>query len=169
MTLRKAAFSDLKRLQKICIEAYTLNFHNHWEEGGLVWYLDQEFSEERLMGDLNDTSVYYYFILYKKEIVGFSKLTTNDDPVVNSVIVEKIYVLPEYKGLGIGKAAMRDIINIAKNKGAKSIFLCVIDTNLSAIAFYKSLGFTFHSNTTLDIPYFKEELKGMLRLTKSIT
>jgi diamine N-acetyltransferase len=48
--------------------------------------------------------------------------------------------------------------------GIKTLFLCVIDTNTNAIAFYKKLGFTRHGTTRLDLSYFKEELKGMYRM-----
>jgi ribosomal protein S18 acetylase RimI-like enzyme len=68
--------------------------------------------------------------------------------------------------MGVGKMALKDIIGKIENKGKKSLFLCVIDTNDSAIAFYENLGFKFHSKTILDIPYFKKELKGMIRMIK---
>ena len=80
--------------------------------------------------------------------------------------LEKIYVLPECIGMGIGKMALTDIIQKTKNIGKESIILCVIDTNENTIAFYDKLGFKFHSKTILDIPYFKEELKGMIRMIK---
>ena len=49
-----------------------------------------------------------------------------------------------------------------KQKGEKKIiWLVVIDTNINAIEFYKKIGFEIHSRTILDIPYFKEALKGM--------
>lgn len=46
MELRKAFLKDILELQKICIDAYAKNFYNHWEEGGLEWYLEKEFSEK---------------------------------------------------------------------------------------------------------------------------
>lgn len=80
--------------------------------------------------------------------------------------LEKIYVLPECKGLGIGKLALKEIIYIAEQQGKKNLILDVIDTNRSAIAFYQKLGFEQHGTTILDVPYFKEELKGMNIMVK---
>jgi len=40
----------------------------------------------------------------------------------------------------------------------------VIDKNTSAIEFYKKMGFEICGKTALDIPYFKDELKGMWRM-----
>lgn len=169
MELKKASIKDLTELKNICIEAYSLNFHNHWNDGGLEWYLDQEFSDERLMSDLSDKKTAYYFIEHKEKQVGFIKIKDNSPSnfyIENSVELEKIYMLPECKGKGIGKWALNDIIKKTEARGKKNLFLCVIDTNETAIAFYEKLGFKFHSKTTLDIPFFKEELKGMNRMVK---
>jgi ribosomal protein S18 acetylase RimI-like enzyme len=169
MELRKAFLEDINKLKKICIDAYSLNFYNHWNEGGLEWYLDNEFSDKRLTLDLSDKNTEYYFIEHQEKQVGFIKIKINSssDFIPNSVELEKIYVLPECKGMGIGKLALNDIIQKTKNSGIDSVFLCVIDTNENAIAFYEKLGFKFHSKTILDIPYFKEELKGMNRMIKN--
>jgi ribosomal protein S18 acetylase RimI-like enzyme len=45
------------------------------------------------------------------------------------------------------------------------IWLGVIDNNLNAIEFYERMGFEFYDKTQLDLPYFKEHLKGMWRMT----
>ncbi len=170
MELKKALLENINKLKKICIDAYSLSFHNHWNDGGLEWYLDTEFSDKRLALDLTDKKTEYYFIEHQEKHVGFIKIKINSSSsfIPNSVELEKIYVLPECKGMGIGKLALNDIIQKTKNSGRACVFLCVIDTNESAIAFYEKLGFKFHSKTTLDVPYFKEELKGMNRMIKNL-
>ncbi len=171
MELKKALLTDIIDLKKICIDAYSKNFSGHWNDGGLEWYLDKEFSTERLKSDLTSKNTEYYFIEHELKAVGFLKIRNNSItnlPIENGVELEKIYVLPECKGMGIGKLALKKIIKKTKACGAKYIFLCVIDTNINAIAFYEKLGFEFHSKTTLNIPYFKEELKGMNRMVKEL-
>ena len=59
---------------------------------------------------------------------------------------------------------MTKIIKLMQEKGKTIFFLCVIDSNKNAIAFYERLGFEYHSKTILDILYFKEDLKGMNRM-----
>lgn len=169
MILRKAFIEDIIKLKIICTDAYSLNFYSHWNEGGLEWYLDNEFSDLRLTLDLADDTIEYYFIEHNEKDVGFIKTKIHsslDFFLDNSIELEKIYVLPECKGLGIGKMALQDIIKRSEGKGIKSIFLSVIDTNEHAISFYEKIGFEFHSTTILDVPYFKEELKGMHRMIK---
>ena len=171
MELQKANITDITKLRKICIEAYSKSFYDHWNEGGLEWYLDKEFSIERLTSDLLDTKTAYYFITHELNHVGFIKIRNQEHKILeieNAVELEKIYVLPEYKGMGIGKLALIEIIKITKAQDYKNMFLCVIDTNANAIAFYEKLGFNFHSKTILDVPYFKAELKGMHRMIKKL-
>lgn len=171
MELRKALFTDVIDLKKICIDAYSKNFYNHWNDGGLECYLDKEFSTERLKSDLVDKNTEYYFIENEKKAVGFIKTRNNSGTnlsIKNGLELEKIYVLPEFKGKGIGKSALKEIIKKTEERGKENLFMCVIDTNLSAIDFYEKLGFEFHSKTTLNIPYFKEELKGMNRMIKDL-
>lgn len=171
MILKKASLTDIIDLQKICIDAYSLNFHHHWEEGGLTWYIDQEFSRERLTADVANSTIDYYFIQYKHSTVGFIKINNNaiiDIPKRRGAELEKIYVLPEYKGKGIGKSALQEIIQIITIQKKKALFLCVIDTNHSAISFYKKLGFNLHSKTRVEIPFFKEALRGMYRMVKEL-
>jgi len=115
--------------------------------------------------------VSYYFIEYDEKPVGFAKIRTNagiHGLQKDAVELEKIYVLPEFKGKGLGKVALGEIVKSLKKQNIKTLFLCVIDTNTIAISFYKKPGFTLHGKTRLDLPYFKEELKGMLHMVLEI-
>ena len=167
MKLQKATFNDFLALQKICTTAYAKNFYHHWNENGLECYLEREFGVERLKADLANRNLAYYFIEYNQNPVGFVKVRYNAE--INgqknyAAELEKIYLLPEFQGKGLGKAALGKIVESVKKKGIKTLFLCVIDTNTNAIAFYKKLGFSLYGTTCLDFPYFKEELKGMYRM-----
>jgi hypothetical protein len=54
LKLRSAYIPDIIELQKICIDAYSQNFSDHWNKGGLEWYLEKEFNAERMNADLVD-------------------------------------------------------------------------------------------------------------------
>lgn len=167
MKLKKATLEDLSTLHRICVEAYSLHFHTHWEEGGLEWYLHREFRMEKLTEDVQDALTDYYMILEEKEVVGFLKTQENALPGLSSsegMELVKMYILPNFKGKGAGQLVLKEIIDKVRDQGKQHFFLCVIDTNLSAIAFYKKVGFQFHSKMRLDLPYFKDELRGMDRM-----
>ncbi len=56
------------------------------------------------------------------------------------IYLEDLYVRPVYRGKGIGKKLLEEIIIIAKQRKCKRVEWVVLDWNKSAIDFYKSLG-----------------------------
>ncbi len=168
MLLTKPTLDDISELSHICRKTYSIYFRDYWNEKGLDWYLDKEFGEAQLKSDLSDEHVDYFFIKSNEITAGFMKLTHNPLPdmhIDECVELEKMYVLPSYKDKGIGSRALREIIKISQNKGIKTLFLCVLDSNEKAISFYKKIGFKHHSKFRLDLPYFKDELRGIFRMT----
>ena len=55
--------------------------------------------------------------------------------------VHEIVVLPEYRGMGIGKALMERILDYFRSKRLDTVELWVGDENYRAIEFYRKLGF----------------------------
>ncbi|KZS41949.1 hypothetical protein AWE51_00460 [Aquimarina aggregata] len=172
MKLKKAVLQDILTLQKVCKESYTQVFADHWTENGLTLYLKREFGDKRLSAELIDSSIAYYFIIVENENIGFLKINYKSSyklSELNNCELEKIYVLPKFSGKGIGKKVMIELIGLIKKKQKKVLFLCVIDTNINAISFYKKIGFKFHSKTRLEIAHFKDELRGMHRMSLKLT
>jgi len=167
MKLKKALLDDLLDLQEICKRAYSQHFADHWVNNGLALHLEYQYGTKRLTAELTDSTIDYYFIQSNKENIGFIKVKMQSSTEfldLDNCELEKIYILPAYSGKGIGKKALSKIISNVREKGKRILFLCVIDTNESAIAFYEKLGFEFHSTTRIDAPHFKEELRGMNRM-----
>jgi GNAT superfamily N-acetyltransferase len=54
--------------------------------------------------------------------------------------LEDIYVLPEYRGRGIGKAMLRELARIAVERGYGRFEWACLDWNTPGIEFYRSLG-----------------------------
>jgi len=54
--------------------------------------------------------------------------------------LEDVFVQPEHRGLGIGKALLGTLARIARDRGCGRLEWAVLDWNKSAIGFYKSLG-----------------------------
>ncbi|CAB5239600.1 unannotated protein [freshwater metagenome] len=70
----------------------------------------------------------------------------------------RIYVAPEMRGMGLGKAIVSELLNSAAAHSATQAVLQVDSNNQGAIALYESLGFRFHHEyifrahlTSLDI------------------
>ncbi len=172
MKIQEIPPTKLRELQEISQIAYSTNFGHHWDGNGLALYLEDQFNAERLQSELQDLEIGYYFVLLEEKIVGFAKMKWQSALPGHSgdscCELEKIYMLPAQKGKGLGRYTIAQLMAEAKLRGKTTFFLCVIDTNTAALAFYQKLGFAFHSKTRLEAPLFKEELKGMHRMYKEL-
>lgn len=167
--VKKATINDLHLLFEVCRQSYSENFAHHWNEGGLDWYLENAYGLEIIKADLINTDINYFIASFNEEPVGFMKLHLNSNPPnhasASGMEVQKIYFRPQFQGRGIGKKLITVALEVGQKLKKEIIWLGVIDTNENAIEFYKKMRFKIHDKTTLDIPYFKEELKGMWRMT----
>ncbi|MCM3759016.1 GNAT family N-acetyltransferase [Sporosarcina aquimarina] len=74
-----------------------------------------------------------------------------------------LYVSPDMRGFGIGKALIMEAINMAKElQGVEQIYLTVVTTNKAAKELYSLLGFEIYATERralkLDDVYFDEDL-----------
>ena len=74
--------------------------------------------------------------------VGFALFFRNFSTFLGScgLYLEDLFILPEYRGNGIGKAMMQHLAKIAVEEGLTRFEWCCLDWNAPSIAFYKSLG-----------------------------
>lgn len=72
---------------------------------------------------------------------GIVKGVINRNLIEDSVEISEFYVEPFFKGTGIGRALMEQVILQAKESNKRRIFLWVIKDNLAARKFYEASGF----------------------------
>jgi len=172
ISIRRANEKDAQLLYSVCRQSYIQSFADHWVEGGLAWYLEKVYGMDVLQSDLKNADINYFISYYEGEPVGFMKVKLNS-PLSTKISgkhleIEKLYFLEEYKRRGLGKRMIDSVKQMAKDHGIKVIWLAVIDSNISALAFYENSGFKFFDKTRLEIPYFKDELRGMWRMLLEI-
>ena len=68
----------------------------------------------------------------------------------NDLKIQKIYVLPDAQGKGVGKKLIEKAIEIAQEKGIEQVILNVNRFN-KAVSFYQKLGFKISSEVNIDI------------------
>lgn len=58
----------------------------------------------------------------------------------SGIYLEDLFVLPELRGNGIGKALLAHLARLARERGCARLEWAVLDWNAPSIAFYQSLG-----------------------------
>ncbi len=101
---------------------------------------DQELLEKNLFG--KNRYAYVVIAEYEGEAVGQALYFYNFSTFKGKpgIYLEDLYVRPEFRNKGIGKALLNYLIELAKKQNCGRVEWVVLDWNESAINFYKSLG-----------------------------
>lgn len=97
--------------------------------------------------NLNDIT---YMIELKEEIIGKIKVEYND----NSAFIFGFGILPDFRGKGYGKAALKEVLRLINEKDISDVELDVECKNNTALNLYKSCG--FKEKSIMD--YYKLEI-----------
>lgn len=143
--IKKVTINDIDLLQKIGKQTFYETFSAGNTEENMTTYLNEGFSKEKLIAELNDQHVEFYFATLNNNIIGYLKLNVGqaqtelqDD---NALEIERIYVLREFHGKNVGQLLYNKAIQIARQKKASYVWLGVWEKNPRAINFYKKNGF----------------------------
>lgn len=76
------------------------------------------------------------------EDAGFALFFHNYSTFLGSpgIYLEDLFVKPEFRGRGIGKALLAHLAHLAKERGCGRVEWAVLDWNTPSIEFYKSIG-----------------------------
>ena len=143
--IRKVTTKDLDELQKIGRLTFYETFASGNTEENMNKYLNESFSFTKLTAELSDNNAEFYFATIDNKVIGYLKLNFGQSQTElqdnKAVEIERIYVLKEYHGKGVGQMLYDQAIKIARQKNADYVWLGVWEENPRAINFYKKNGF----------------------------
>lgn len=106
--------------------------------------LDQVVSDENLLREwiFEKKKAEVIFVLEGEKEVGFALFFHNFSTFLGraGLYLEDLFVLPEYRGKGYGKALLKKLARIAKERGCGRFEWSCLDWNKPSIDFYKSMG-----------------------------
>ena len=145
LVYRKCTLSDLEELRSISIATFIHAFAKDNKPEDFENYLDDAFSSTAMHEQLTNPNSTFYFVYLKQELVGYFKLNIgeaqNEVFQEETMELERIYVLPEHIGKGIGERVLQHICEMAKLKKTTFLWLGVWERNEAAIRFYERHGF----------------------------
>jgi ribosomal protein S18 acetylase RimI-like enzyme len=143
--ISKVQLEDLPRLQAISKQTFVEAFAEFNKASDMEKYLESNLSAEQLQDELRNEHSAFYFATCGNSDIGYLKVNINKTDKENSgelsLEIERLYVVKEFYGKGVGPLLMEHAKNIAKQKGITSIWLGVWEKNAQAIHFYKKQGF----------------------------
>ena len=103
----------------------------------LISDFDDFWSPEVLKSEITGENKRYIVAKLENKIIGFCGIMINFDEIeIMNIVVKK-----SYRGKGIGKALLNEIIKKSQDVNCKNIFLEVNEKNIPAIKMYESAGF----------------------------
>lgn len=106
--------------------------------------LDQVVATEELLDKwiFQEKLVDVLFAEEDGEVVGFALFFSNFSTFVGraGLYLEDLFVKPEHRGKGYGKALLKKLAQIAVERNCRRMEWCCLDWNTPSISFYKSVG-----------------------------
>ena len=145
MKIKKCSLDDILDLQKIYRQTFFETFSEQNSEENMRIFLDKAYSEEKLKSEIEDKESETFIAVENQKILGVLKINTGnaetESGLENSLEIQRIYILKESKGLGIGTVFMNLAEKKARELGVSFIWLGVWEKNFPAQKFYTDKGF----------------------------
>lgn len=145
MKIKKCSLDDILDLQKIYRQTFFETFSEQNSEENMRIFLDKAYSEEKLKSEIEDKESETFLAVENQKILGVLKINTGnaetESGLENSLEIQRIYILKESKGLGIGTFFMNLAEKKARELGVSFIWLGVWEKNFPAQKFYTDKGF----------------------------
>lgn len=145
MKIKKCSLDDILELQKIYRQTFFETFSEQNSEENMRIFLDKAYSEEKLKSEIEDKESETFLAVENQKTLGVLKINTGnaetESGLENSLEIQRIYILKESKGLGIGTVFMNLAEKKARELGVSFIWLGVWEKNFPAQKFYTDKGF----------------------------
>jgi diamine N-acetyltransferase len=143
--VRRCRAQDLETLRALARQTYDDAFRHLNDPAIMEGYLADAFSRERIAEELRNPGSSFFFLLVEEELAGFLKLNVGaaqtDLKEWPSLEIERIYVVRELQGRGLGRILVEKAESTARRMKKSFLWLGVWERNADAIAFYERMGF----------------------------
>lgn len=145
LSFRQCKSEDLLELVSISRSTYFNSFIADNTAENMALYLDSAFSKSNLSKELENKESAFYFAYLMDVVVGYFKVNWGDAQKdlkeKEGFEIERIYILKEFQRKKLGQKMLSKVVELAKTKNAKYIWLGVWEKNIRAIRFYERNGF----------------------------
>lgn len=146
--IRKATIDDVNTIQNLANTIWKKHYPDIISREQIDYMLELMYSEDVIKNEINN-GTNWFIIIQEKIDIGFISFTFDQTEL--KVRLNKLYLLNEYHGKGIGQAALKFVIDESRKLSAKYLYLAVNKKNIKAIQAYEKTGFYKHKAIVTDI------------------
>lgn len=144
----RAQEADLPALAALEAHTFRETFSGVYAPQDLEQFLSTKKSLPAITAEWSRPGTQYFILRHEGRNAGFIKLNLHHQPDNGTLLpepvmeLEKIYVLNDYFGKGLGKILMEKTLAVARENFVRTLWLGVWEHNHRALAFYKKEGFS---------------------------
>lgn len=148
ITIKQAGIDDIDVIHTLAHRIWRISYKEMISPGQMEYMLSMMYSHDSLQYQV-EKQKHTFIIAYDDETpayrtgrpVGFAAYFPKYNISPGIYRLDKLYVLPDLHGKGIGKKLIDHIISIIKPQGA-AILELTVNRNNKALSFYQKLGFS---------------------------
>ncbi|MEO6070218.1 MAG: GNAT family N-acetyltransferase [Chitinophagaceae bacterium] len=168
--LKRCTVRDIPEIRNVALQSYEEHYLYLWTAPRFAdWYMDRSFSEANLTAQFQEPNAHFYLVYWNEKMVGFIKLNwykaLPGDAAAHSLELERIYLINEVSGKGVGTEVLNEIINSCLLQGVHIIWLKSMDSS-DSVFFYQKRGFEITAKETLPFEGFKDEYRTLLTMRR---
>ncbi|WP_066436792.1 GNAT family N-acetyltransferase [Chryseobacterium sp. CCH4-E10] len=150
MKFIEAEEKDIPLIQNLAKRSWESAYAEILSPEQIVYMLRTMYSENEIMKQMQNADYHYYLIFNEidRSFEGFIGYEHRYEDYTTKL--HRIYLVPESKGQGIGKAAI-DFLKVKVAAGSDRKIILNVNKNNAAKKFYESQGFTVFNEVVLDI------------------
>ncbi len=156
---------------KVARRSYVAHYTHLWRDRDPSPYLDSSFGRAVVAKELKDPGLDHFIVYRDTMAVGIIKLVRSSAVATHSpqdaLLLEKLYLLNEATGQGIGRAALEFVEAYGVDMGKKLLWLDTMQEG-PALGFYLRNGFRVLEEKTLHFTEVPEDKKPMYILVKPL-
>ena len=145
ITIVRAQETDIPALSKLCADTFRETFSHDNTEEELQAFFEEAYNHDVLKRELAHDESETYLAYVDDVLAGYLKVNWGDaqteHELDNAFEVQRLYVLKEYHGQGVGKALFEKALRIAESSDFSWAWLGVWEKNYKAQRFYTQYGF----------------------------
>ena len=147
IVIRKAGVEDAAVISLVARTSFKEAFQKDFAyPDDLLAYQERTFGVAKIRASLAKDRNYFWLVLVDELPVAYAKMKfpspTPFSELAPLAQLQKIYVLEDFLGRGIGRQLQDRVIEQARELGAQAMWLSVYQGNTQAIGFYEHHGFS---------------------------
>ena len=145
VVVRRATTADAALLAEVAARTFYDTFADSNTPEDMEKFLSSTYSEEIQRKEIEDGTMTTLLAECDGTLAGFAQIKMAKAPECvkgpSPIEIKRFYVDKPFHGRGVAQELMRTAEEIARDAGAKTIWLGVWEHNDRAIAFYRKIGF----------------------------